>query len=115
MLTAGHAPVASGLIAGRWCIYAAATFHRYPSGSLKSPKYPPHCDAAAGLTIAPCADAALLRISSTSMADETMKWNDTPRNPDPSAGTPASWAAASRSYSASDEDPAPRSKDTKPG
>jgi hypothetical protein len=49
------------------------------------------------LTTPPPAATALPMTSSTESLDATMKWNETPRNPDPSEETPASWAAASLS------------------
>src|SRR6266508_2372867 len=48
------------------------TFHRFPSGSLKYPKYPPHSAVPADLTISAPALVAPLRTSSTSSADGTM-------------------------------------------
>src|SRR5918999_523288 len=50
---------------------AEATFQRYPSGSLKYPKYP-HGEAAASLTTPPPAPTALPMTSSTSLLEGTM-------------------------------------------
>lgn len=70
-------------------IYEAdATFQREPSGELQYPKYP-HGATAASFTTPPPAATALPMTSSTASRDCTMKWNETPRNPDPSEG-PAS-------------------------
>src|SRR4051794_6205813 len=81
-------PVRSPHTCGNLAFHAPS--QRTPSGSAKSPAYPPQSVAWPGLTIRPPPAAASARSASTSSMERTLWASANPGKPLPSAGTPAS-------------------------
>jgi hypothetical protein len=91
-----------------------ATFHRWPSGSLTYPLYPPPNCPSRRLDHFPTGEFGLDQNSIDARCGLDYEESAKARKPVPSAATPASPANASNVYSASADAPSPRLKAKKP-